>query len=175
MRIFLSIFSLYIFVGCSSDKNSNDYLRLAGMYKLLVIERQDLGGIWHTEGWANGGDSYIVYDGKGHMAVQITPKGYKNFNWMDESSAIDEEKVKLKTDSLSTEELKAAVKEFASCYTYFGNYSINDSGQVTHERLASTIPVIWGTTVKRNYSFSGDTLTLINVADRRRLVWIRQN
>jgi len=24
---------------------------------------------------------YIVYDGLGHMAVQITPEGYKDFNW----------------------------------------------------------------------------------------------
>ena len=53
---------------------------LDGMYKLVIIEYQDSAGRWQEESWVRGGDSYIAYDGLGHVAVQITPKGYKDFN-----------------------------------------------------------------------------------------------
>jgi hypothetical protein len=42
---------------------------LAGMYKLYMIENKDSAGIWRQQKWAKDGDGYIVYDGKGHMAV----------------------------------------------------------------------------------------------------------
>jgi hypothetical protein len=110
------------------------------------------------------------------MMVQIIPKGYKDFQWMKEEDAINEIKVKAKTDSMTVDELKAAVNEFESCYTYVADYAIDDSDNViTHNRIASSIPAIWGTSVKRGFVFHGDTLILQNLATKRKLVWLRQN
>lgn len=184
-KFFISIFSVaaLFFVACSSsEKKSSENKKqtdinnqLAGMYKLLIIENQDSAGAWHEQEWGKGGDGYIIYDGKGHMAVQITPKGYKDFQWLDEESSINGDKVKEKTESMSIDELKTAVREFVSNYVYTASYAIEDSADVViHHRISSTIPAIWGTTVKRSFSFSGDTLILKNLNVNRRLKWIKQ-
>ena len=161
--------------ACSGPEEKNKNRMLAGMYKLLTIESQNAAGTWITSGWANGGESYIIYDGLGHMAVQITPKGYSDFKWLTEEQALDEKILKEKIDSMQGTELRAAVAEFSSNYVYFANYTIDDTADIiTHHRLTSTIPAIWGTKVKRKFSFSGDTLILINPVVSRRLKWIRQ-
>ena len=174
MKIYLLLFAAIYLAACFSPlKDKNNIL--AGMYKLYKIESQDSAGIWKESGWANGGESYIVYDGLGHMAVQITPKGYKDFKWLDEEQAIDENIVKEKTDSMSLPELKAAVAEFASNYVYVANYTVDDAANiVTHKRITGTIPKVWGTEVKRKFSFSGDTIILKPLTVNRRLIWIRQ-
>jgi Lipocalin-like domain len=169
------LFVSILLIACSNHSPSNKNKALAGMYKLYAIENQDSTGAWIESGWANGGESYIVYDGLGHMAVQITPKGYSDFKWLNEEQTLDEKILKEKIESMSLTELKAAVAEFSSNYVYVANYTINDSANVvTHKRITSTIPSIWGTEVKRKFSFSGDTLILINPTVNRRLTWIRQ-
>ena len=170
----LLIVTIYL-ISCSSHSQIDKNKALAGMYKLYTIESQDSTGAWIESGWANGGESYIVYACLGHMAVQITPKGYKDFKWLNEEQTSDEKILKEKIDSMSLTELKAAVAEFSSNYVYVANYTIDDTANiVTHERITSTIPSIWGTEVKRKFSFSGDTLILINPAVNRRLTWVRQ-
>ena len=170
----LTLFATYLTACSHQSKNEKDKM-LAGMYKLYKIETRDSTGTWKESGWANGGESYIVYDGLGHMAVQITPKGYKDFAWLNEEETLNEKMLKEKIDSMPVTELKAAVVEFVSNYVYVANYIIDDSANViTHKRITSTIPSIWGTEVKRKFSFSGDTLTLINPVVSRRLIWIRQ-
>jgi hypothetical protein len=160
--------------ACSNLSKTNNGL-LAGMYKLYKIESQDSAGIWSESGRYNGGESYILYDGLGHMAVQITPKGYKDFNWLTEEQSINEKIMTDKIDSMSIPELKAALAEFASNYTYVANYSLDDSANVvTHNRIISSIPSIWDTEVKRKFSFSGDSIILQPLTDNRRLIWIRQ-
>jgi Lipocalin-like domain len=161
--------------ACTTKQPVDTNSQLVGMYKLLIIENQDSTGAWHEQEWGKGGDGYIIYDGKGHMAVQITPKGYKDFQWLDEESSINQNKVREKTDSMSVDELKAAVREFVSNYVYTASYTIEDSADVViHHRISSTIPAIWGTTVRRSFSFSGDTLILKNLNVNRRLKWIKQ-
>ena len=174
MKGYLLLFSAIYLISCSSpSKNKNGLL--AGMYKLYKVESQDSAGIWEESGRYNGGESYIVYDGLGHMAVQITPKGYKDFKWMDDEQSINEKIVKEKIDSMSLPELKAAVAEFASNYVYVGNYTVDDTANiVTHKRITATIPGVWGTEVKRKFSFSGDTIILKPLTANRRLIWIRQ-
>ena len=168
------LFIPVLFSACSNSKTSR-IGQLAGMYKLYIIENKDSAGEWQQQDWGKDGDGYIVYDGKGHMAVQITPKGYKDFQWMDEESSIDNKKVKEKTDSMTTDELKEAVKEFSSSYVYVANYTIEDTADiVVHQRISSSLPVVWGTTVRRVFSFSGDTLILRVLNDNRRLKWIKQ-
>jgi len=163
-------------IGCGSKKFATDMNgQLAGMYKLYIIENQDSSGAWHEQEWGKGGDGYIVYDGKGHMAVQITPRSYKDFKWLSEEASINDDSINNHIDSLSVDELKAAVKEFSSRYVYFGSYEIQDTADVViHHRISSSIPVIWGTIVKRTFTFSGDTLILKNLNANRRLKWIKQ-
>jgi hypothetical protein len=109
------------------------------------------------------------------MAVQITPKEYVQFKWLAEKESINPQKVKSKIDSLSVDELKAALLEFESNYVYMGNYSVSDSADiVTHHRLLGTIPSVWNTVVKRRFTFNGDTLELHVDADKRRLKWVKQ-
>src|SRR6185369_16923020 len=128
---------------------------------------------WHDE-WASDGIGYIIYDGIGHMAVQITPKGYEQFNTLSEDESIDREKLRAKINSMSAEQTKSAVEEFISNYVYTGNYSVSDSADiVTHYRLTHTIPSAWNTTVQRRFIFKGDTLELYNDVDKRRLKWIK--
>jgi len=95
--------------------------------------------------------------------------------WLNEEQALDEKILKEKIDSMPVAELKVAVAEFSSNYVYVAHYTIDDTADIiTHHRLTSTIPAIWGTAVKRKFSFSGDTLILINPVVNRRLIWIRQ-
>jgi len=109
------------------------------------------------------------------MAVQITPKGYKDFSWLNEEETLDRATLKQKIDSMTLPDLRAAVTEFVSNYVYVANYSVSDSARVvTHRRLSHTIPSSWNTTVKRTFTFTGDTLVLEPVNINRRLKWVRQ-
>ena len=169
---------LMFLYSCTSNQvkenqhSQND--QLAGMYKLLFMIIPDSTDTFHEDSWAKGGESYILYDGKGHMMVQIVPKGYQDFKWLKEIDAINIDKVKARTDSMTENELKSAVREFSSCYTYVADYSIGSDNVITHHRLASSIPDIWGTDVKRKFEFKGDTLILQVLGENRKLYWLRQ-
>jgi len=171
----LLIWSLLILFPACIDKTKtgrNGLLR--GMYKLYNIQVQDSFGKWRDE-WASDGTGYIIYDGAGHMAVHITPKGYEEFKTLSENESIDSGRLKARIDSMPADQLKAALKEFVSNYVYAGNYSVSESADVvTHYRLTHTIPSAWNTTVQRRFIFKDDTLELYNDVDQRRLTWIRQ-
>uniref|UniRef100_UPI004048118B lipocalin-like domain-containing protein n=1 Tax=Algoriphagus sp. TaxID=1872435 RepID=UPI004048118B len=175
--------TILFLTSCSNQSENSKEVSFAGMYKLLIMEIQDSTGVWYEDSWAKGGESYIIYDGLGHMAVQITPEGYKDFKWLGELESINQNFVKQKVDSMSLEDLKAAVMNFSSNYVYVADYSVNDTANIiTHKRISSSIPSVWGTEVKRAFTFSGDTLILsvenssvlkvLNV--NRRLKWVRQ-
>jgi hypothetical protein len=174
IKIFL-IFNISVLLfACTNKSKTSSNEQLAGMHKLYNIQVQDSAGEWHDQ-WASDGTGYILYDGKGHMAVQITPKGYDEYKWLSENESIKREKVKAKIDSMSIGALKAALEEFVSNYAYVANYSVSDSaGTVVHNRLSHTIPSAWNTTVKRRFILNGDTLELHVDADKRRLKWIKQ-
>jgi len=175
MKLFFSAVLVVLFAACSNNSQTNKLSKLAGLYKLHIIENQDSAGVWKQQAWASGGTGYIVYDGLGHMAVQITPKGYKDFQWLDEESSINEKKIQQKMDSMSIPELKAALAEFSSSYVYIANYSIEDTADIVqHDRISSSLPVVWNTKVRRRFSFSGDTLILLVLNGNRRLKWIKQ-
>ena len=174
MKLFTLLIIPVLLLACSERSKPGRNQLLAGMYKLFRIEVQDSTGQWHDE-WASDGTGYIIYDGIGHMAVQITPKGYEQFNTLSEDESIDPGKLKTKIDSMPAEQLKASLEEFISNYAYTGNYSVSDSVDiVTHYRLTHTIPSAWNTTVQRRFIFKGDTLELYNDVDKRRLKWIKQ-
>ena len=83
--------------------------------------------------------------------------------------------LKQKVDSMTIPELKAALTEFASNYVYVANYTIDDTtGVIQHDRLSHTIPSAWNTSVKRKFTFKGDTIILEPITVNRRLKWVRQ-
>ena len=175
MKLLRLLLISVLLLACTNNSTNNRNEQLAGMYKLYSIQVQDSRGVYHDE-WASDGTGYIIYDGKGHMAVHITPKMYDQYKWvLSENETLYPEKIKAKMDSMSVDELKAAVAEFVSNYVYVANYSVSDSADiVTHNRLSHTIPASWNTTVKRRFIFRGDTLELHNDVDKRRLLWIKQ-
>ena len=173
--ILLTFCFSFLLPSCTDKTKTSRNGLLRGMYKLDDIQVQDSSGLWHDE-WASDGTGYIVYDGVGHMAVQITPKGYEQFKTLSENESIDPGKLKAKIDSMPSEQLKTSLEEFVSNYVYAGNHSVSDSVDVvTHYRLTHTIPSAWNTTVQRRFIFRGDTLELYNDVDKRRLKWIKQN
>ncbi|MGB3074568.1 MAG: lipocalin-like domain-containing protein [Chitinophagales bacterium] len=175
MKLFALAVMVTLWSACSTNLPDSNLNELAGMYKLHIIENLDSTGAWHEQEWASGGTGYIVYDGKGHMAVQITPNGYKDFGWLTEEETINKKLLHQKIDSMPVAALKAAVEEFSSNYVYVANYTINDSaGIVEHHRLSHSIPSAWNTNVKRQFTFDGDTLILKVLDANRRLKWIKQ-
>lgn len=164
-----------LLAACGESKPVDKRARLAGMYKLYISENQDSNGVWHEDPWTKGGTGYIVYDGMGHMAVHITRAGYNNYAWLPEEQSLRDEYVNQKLDSMSTEELKEAVRAFSSSYVYVGNYTIEDTIDVVkHERISTSLHAPLGSTVRRAFTFSGDTIILQILDGNRRLKWIRQ-
>lgn len=170
------LFLIIVFlISCSENKTFDKRSRLAGMYKLYIAENVDSNGIWHEDPWTKGGTGYILYDGMGHMAVHITRKGYNDYHWLPEEESLRDEKINQKIDSMSTDELKDAVRAFASSYVYAGNYTIDDTADIiNHERISTSIHSPVGSTVRRAFTFSGDTIILRVLNGNRRLKWIRQ-
>lgn len=174
LKINSSILLLILLSACSGNTKITKEGQLAGMYKLYISEIKDSTGVWCEDPWTKGGNGYLIYDGLGHGALQITPKGYENYEWLNEKESINRDKVKQTIDGMSVDELKSAVLEFSSFYAYVASYTVADSAQIVqHQRIASSIPVVWGTTVKRSFAFSGDTLILQVVNGNRRLKWIK--
>jgi hypothetical protein len=176
VSILISVSSVIIstVIGCSDKKTDNAIL--AGMYKLSQIENFDtITKQWQADGLGKGGDSYILYDGVGHMAVHITSNGYKDFDWLPERQATNKEYLEGYIDSMPSEQLRPALKKFTSSFVYTANYSVDkDSGIVTHDRFSSSVPSVWGTQVKRRFTVSGDTVILAFLDGTKRLKWIKQ-
>lgn len=170
------IFLIFVLLlSACSEKKRNDAHRLAGMYKLFIAENADSNGVWHEDSWTKGGTGYIVYDGMGHMAVQISREGYNDFTWLPEEQSLRDEYIDQKLDSMSVDELKNAVRAFSSLYAYAGNYTLEDTADVVkHERIATSIHSPVGSTVRRGFTFSGDTVILRVLDGNRRLKWIKQ-
>ena len=162
-------------LNCTNDKPIDQRSRLAGMYKLYVSENEDSNGVWHEDPWTKGGSGYIVYDGMGHMAVHITRQGYNDFEWLPEEESLRDENINQRLESMSVEELKAAVRAFSASYVYAGNYTIDDTADiVNHERISTSIHAPLGSSVRRAFTFSGDTIILRILNGNRRLKWIKQ-
>ena len=165
--------AILLFIGAlvvSSCENKNDNLHapFQGLWKLYIIEVKDTTGTWKEHSWNKGGDSYILYDGIGHMAVQITPANYSDKEVKAPRTPID---------SLSIEELRADLKTYSSNYVYTANCKILEKESIIeHHRLSHTYPFDWGVVAQRRYEFKGDTLILMPVEPQNplRLKWIKQ-
>ena len=172
MRILTVITAILCLSSCSEKKDKRELL--TGMYKLIVAENMDSTGSWREDPWTKRGTGYIVYDGLGHMAVHITREGYKDYNWLNRTDALIPEKIEARINTMSVDELKAAVKEFAGSYAYTANYTMEDTADVVvHHRLTASTPAEWGTVAPRAFSFNGDTVILRVLDGNRRLKWLK--
>lgn len=175
MKLTILLITLVFISACTGKSKPNRNAQLAGMYKLYIAENADSNGVWQEDPWTKGGTGYIVYDGIGHMAVQITRQGYNDFKWLPEEESLRPERINQKLDSMSTEELKAAVRAFSSSYVYAGDYTVEDTIDVVkHHRISTSIHSPVGSTVRRAFTFSGDTIILRVLNGNRRLKWIKQ-
>ena len=140
--------------------------KFAGMWKLDKYESFDsASGKWHDAPSRVGYSGYILYDGKGHMGVQLLPPEFKNvFNNKN-------------TDTSDVQELKKDLRLYSASFEYFANCDIKKENLIEHHIISSSHPEEWGTTVKRNFEFKGDTLILTAnelIGGRKtRLRWIK--
>lgn len=137
-------------VGSCRENRQNAMAAFAGMWKLDKYESFDSAtGSWHDAPNRMGYTGYLLYDGLGHTGVQLVPPGFKDF---DNSKGID---------SLTNDELKKILNFYSTSFAYFANCEITKEGNtIEHNKLSSNNPKEWGTTVKRDFEFRGDTLIL---------------
>ena len=173
MKLHLLVILLFIF-GCKSNSIQTHSNELTGLWKLSTVEKKDSLGKWQVDSWMKNGTGFILYDGAGHMAVQMTPEGYKNFNWLSERDNTNSALVKSKIDSLPIEDLKALIIKFSSDQAYFANYEILNDTVITHHRISNSNPSAWNSNVKRIFSINRDTLILQLPDSFRRLKWVKQ-
>ncbi|MBS1731295.1 MAG: lipocalin-like domain-containing protein [Bacteroidetes bacterium] len=173
----IALLFMVISNGCNSKPGTPAKDRrslLNGMYSLIIVQNMDSAGHWQQDNWAKEGTGYILYDGSGHMAVQITNKGFKDYPWLNEMEAIIPGKVNIRMDTMSLNSVKDALSVFSSDYVYFANYTIDDTADIVqHNRISASIPSNWNTSVRRAFSFSGDTLILSCLDRNLRLKWLK--
>jgi len=160
---FVALFLLMAF-ACSSNNPKSDPL-FHGMWKLDIFESYDsISGTWSQWEHDQYQAGYILYDGKGHMAVHLTSKDYQDFNASEPM------------DSLSLEGLKERLEFYQSNFVYFADYETKKN-VIEHHLLSATDPKNWGTVLTRDYEFIGDTLILsareIIDGNRLRLRWVK--
>jgi Lipocalin-like domain len=132
------------------------------MWRLDKFESLDsASNKWVDDTAYRGYSGYILYDGKGHVGVHLTPKGYKEF------------KTTANIDSLNKDQLKAVVRFYKLNFVYFGDYTLLNDSTIQHKRLSATEPGDWGTRLTRFFSFNRDTLILKLSGKPTRVRWIK--
>ena len=123
---------------------------------------QKIVGAWRYVGsWVDGvprnrganPTGMIVYTASGHMSVQIAP---------------DRPRTKAAAEA-TPDEAKAALKDYIA---YFGTYTIDERGVVTHHRAASIQPGD-AAAVVRAPEFKGDRMILRPPGSKQEIVWER--
>ncbi len=138
-----------------------------GLWKLDKYESFDsLTGIWFETPTRMGYTGFILYDGQGHMGVELLPPNFRNIESLP------------RADSTNTKMLYLALALYSSSFEYFGFCSLSQHpALIEHHIISSNHPSEVGTTVKRAFAFRGDTLIL--TAQERigglitRLRWIK--
>jgi hypothetical protein len=163
-KLILAFIFLCTLSSCTK-KDKSALSTLSGTWRLDKTESLDNNtGKWYYDSAFYGWTGYIIFDGYGHMGVEITPKGYKDFN------------ANKNLDSISSGEIKELVKFYKTNWVYFAEYKITGS-TIEHKRLSATEPKDWGTTLIRDFEFKNDTLILIPRetlgGKKSRLFWVR--
>ena len=137
--------------------------RFAGVWKLVGEETRDANGQAVSRG-PNGDNAgrfgYIVYDPAGYMGV--------NLAWLKQP-------VFAGGKATTPQDALAAMGAYNS---YWGSFAVNDArGIVTHQTFGALSPAFAGTNQERQFTFSGNQLTLrpptAANGDQRTLTWER--
>lgn len=144
----LILLMAFISGGCR-DNSPTEMQKFQGMWKLDKYESLDPSrGVWFDTPNRIGYSGYILYDGVGHMGVQLLPPDFKE---VDHRNSLD---------SLGADELRKTLKLQTSSFSYFANCNIINANTIQHHRISSNHPDEWGTTITRTFEFRGDTLVL---------------
>lgn len=165
--VFLVNLSLLIlfFGACSNEYQDDDLEKFTGRWKLYIVESKadSLSGWEPRQDHYKNRQGFIIYDGRGGMGVHHVPEAYEKYQ-LEGKGGID---------SLTMNDLQ----HLAGNFVYFGKYHVIDSLKIIEHHIESAnLPIMWGKTAKRKYTFSGDTLFLNPVADRYpkiRLKWLK--
>lgn len=163
-NVLFGLFFLWALLSCTNDKRDN-FSQFNGIWRLVKVESiNNDADLWTYDSAFTGWNGLILYDGHGHMGVQITPKGYQDFN--------PEKNI----DTLNNARLAELVKFYQSNWVYFAEYQISGN-TVEHKRLSATNPKDWGTVLTRDFEFRGDTLLLTAHetpgGKKSRLFWVK--
>ena len=138
--------------------------RFIGVWKLIRCERKYPDGrIEYPYGEKPVGR--ITYDKAGRMSAQLMKPGRPS----TVAAGIN-----LATGNASTDEIREAVRGFAS---YFGTFDVDEPTKtVIHHVEASLVPSWVGTDLKRTYRFSGNQLVLTAASANSvlELLWQRE-
>jgi len=155
------LFLLLCFTAKSQKTKQVTQDQFKGLWILDKYEAYDtLSGKWATETSRMGYVGYILFDGAGHMAVQITPADYQDFNLN-------------KKDSLG---MKVVVDYYSNNLIYFADCKI-EGNIIEHKILSSTNPESVGAILKREFEIKGKTLLLtpknrLN-GSKTRMKWVK--
>ncbi|MEO6305265.1 MAG: lipocalin-like domain-containing protein [Bacteroidia bacterium] len=148
MKFYSILFSallLLLSINCNGQKNVSANEQFKGLWILDKYESYDtISGKWSTEHGRMGYTGYILFDGLGHMAIQITPADYNEFN------------LNKKADSVG---MKIVVDYYNNNLIYFADYKVEGNG-IEHKILSSTNPESIGAILKRDFEFKGKALFL---------------
>jgi lipocalin-like protein len=159
---------LLFFISSCANNHANRLEQFRGAWRLDKYEAFDsLTGTWRDAPKRIGYTGYIIYDGSGHVEVQLFPP---NFEKLNDTKNID---------SLSMEELKDKQAIDSKCFIYFADCLVLEGQNVIeHHIKSSNHPAEIGTTVKRGFEFTGDTLILtageLIGGSKTRLRWVKQ-
>src|SRR6266487_3336258 len=127
-------------ISSCKDSSRNVMGKFRGMWKLDKYESFDsVKSKWYDSPNRIGYSGYILYDGIGHMGVQLLPPRFKD---------VDNDK---NLDSMGGEELRKILRLHSTSFTYFAVCNITDVNSIEHHRLSSNNPKEWGTIITRNF------------------------
>ncbi|MBA3680721.1 MAG: lipocalin-like domain-containing protein [Bacteroidetes bacterium] len=144
-QLFYSLLFLVVFFyGHSQKAKAITQEQFKGLWILDKYEAYDtLAGKWFTETSRMGYVGYIIFDGAGHVAVQITPADYQDFNLNKKDSS----------------GMKVVVDYYSNNLIYFADCKI-EGNVIEHKILSSTNPESVGAILKREFEIKGKTLLL---------------
>ncbi len=144
-NIYCLLFLLLFISTKSQKKTATSVEQFKGLWILDKYELYDsISKKWSTETARMGYNGYILFDGNGHMALQITPAEYADFD------------INKRKDSLG---IKVLANYYNNNLIFFANYKV-DGNEIEHEVLSSTNPESIGAILKRDFEFKGKTLYL---------------
>jgi len=130
--------------------------RFVGAWRLVAFEEAGPDG---EVAYPYGKDAagLLIYDSSGRMSVQIMSRDRAPLSSVD-------------LQSVPAEEIKKAVEGFTA---FFGTYEVDDANStVLHRVEGHVLPDSVGKVLRREFTFSGDILTL-KPSPNRRVVWER--